>query len=194
MYVGPHRRGADSLGAGAYFETSDTCYVRFDLRADSLLVRTNFSVAGCCGDGLGLARYEAATALMAPHAANRSFGPQLLTDTLSRSFFDARRGIDILQQTAVSEVVDRGDYIPRRSTSASIAIEVGPEPVMWVILGYPPLSTARAVRLNDIDPELRPTLPGARSPLSDRNVRRRNELFTKRKGQWMVNLQKLRNQ
>ncbi|MDE6222511.1 MAG: hypothetical protein K2M49_02320 [Muribaculaceae bacterium] len=184
----------DSNGAGAYFETSDTGYVRFDLRADSLLVRTNFSVAGCCGDGLGLARYEAATALMAPHVANRSFAPQLLTDTLSRSFFDARRGIDILQQTAVSEVVDRGDYIPRRSTSASIAIEVGPEPVMWVILGYPPLSTARAVRLNDIDPELRPTLPGARSPLSDRNVRRRNELFTKRKGQWVLNLQKLRNQ
>lgn len=183
----------DATGAGAYFETSDTGYVRFDLRTDSLLIRTNFSVAGRCGEGLGHARYEAATALLLPHAADHSFGPQLLTDTISRSFFDIRRGVDILRQTNMAEVIDRGDYIPRRSTSASIAIELGEEPTMWVILGYPPLSTARAITLTDVDEELRPTLPGARSPLGNRNVGRRNTLFKKCKGQWVLDLRKLRS-
>ncbi len=183
----------DSTGAGAYFETSDTGYVRFDLPADSVLIRTNFSVAGCCGEGLGLARYDAAKHLFGPHIADRSFSPKLLTDTMSRSFYDTGRGVDLLSETLTAEVIDRGDFIPRRSTSASIAIEPGAEPVMWVILGYPPLSEARAVTLTHVPADMRPTLAGARSPLSDRNVRLRNRLFSRRKGQWVLNLSKLRN-
>lgn len=182
----------DSSGAGAYFETSDTGYVRFDLPADSLLVRTNFSVAGKCGRGLGRARYSAACHLVAPHMRDRSFTPRLLTDTLSRSFFDVARGKDLLTQSRLTEVADRGDFIPRRSTSASIAIELSPEPTMWVILGYPPLSQAVLVTLGNIPDELRPTLPGALSPLSNRNVQRRNRLFRRRNGQWMLNLSQLR--
>lgn len=182
----------DSTGAGAYFETSDTGYVRFDLSADSVLIRTNFSVAGCCGEGLGLARYDAAKHLFEPHMADRSFSPRLLTDTMSRSFYDTQRGVDLLSQTALVEVIDCGDFIPRRSTSASIAIETGEEPAMWVILGYPPLSEARIVTLNDIPADMRPTLSGARSPLSARNVKLRNRLFSKRNGQWVLNLSKLR--
>ena len=183
----------DSTGAGAYFETSDTGYVRFDLPADSVLIRTNFSVAGCCGEGLGIARYEAAKHLFEPHMADRNFSPRLLTDTLSRSFYDSGRGVDLLSQTSLAEVIDRGDFIPRRSTSASIAIEPGVEPTMWVILGYPPLSVAQPVTLNNIPAEMRPTLAGARSPLSNRNVRLRNRLFSRRNGQWVLSLSKIRN-
>lgn len=183
----------DATGAGAYFETSDTGYVRFDLPADSVLIRTNFSVAGTCGEGLGLARYDAAKHLFEPHMADRSFSPRLLTDTLSRSFYDTGRGVDLLSQTSLAEVVDSGAFIPRRSTSASIAIELGEEPAMWVILGYPPLSVAQAVTLNHLPDDMRPTLPGARSPLSDHNVKLRNRLFRKSNGLWVLNLRNLRN-
>lgn len=182
----------DSTGNGAYFETSDTGFVRFDLPADSLLIRTNFSVSGACGEGLGRARYQAAEHLFQPYMAANSFTPRLLTDTLSRSFYDVKRRVDLLSQTSMAEVVDRGDFIPRRSTSASIAIELGPEPTMWVILGYPPLSQAQPVTLDNIPSGMRPTLPGARSPLSSRNVTLRNQLFMRRNGQWVVNLSKLR--
>lgn len=170
----------DSTGAGAYFETDDNGYVRFDLPRDSLLVRTNFSCSGTCGEGLGRVRYASAVHLL-PH---EGIAPRLLTDTISRSFYKnghvANRG-----------VVEDLDFIPRRSTSASIAIELGPTPTMWVILGYPPLSVAQPVTLDSIPDAMRPILPGAISPLSDKNVKRRREIITRRGSKWYINFDKL---
>ena len=85
-----------------------------------------------------------------------------------------------------------GEFIPRRSTSASIAIEIGKEPKLYVILGYPPLSTASEVTFENIPTEMRPTLPGAISPLSDRNVKLRNQLFRRKNGKYYLDLTKLR--
>lgn len=180
----------DGQGHGAYFETDDVGYTRFDLRGDSLLVRTNFSCSGTCGDGLGRVRYNNALHLFAPHMAARDFSPRLLTDTVSRSFYHSGHNHDALA-AGLAEVEDL-DLIPRRSTSASVVVEMGPEPVMWVILGYPPLSVAEAVTLDSIPAEMRPTLPGAISPLSDRKVRQRRQIIRKRGGKWMVNLRKLK--
>ncbi len=179
----------DASGNGAFFETDDYGYHREDLRADSMLIRTNFSCSGTCGDGLGRVRYTNAQHLLC-HRADIS--PRMLTDTVSRSFYCATLGYDVMTDTDLKEVEDKGDFIPRRSTSASIAIEIGEEPMLYVILGYPPLSTAQEVRLDSIPADMRPTLPGALSPLSDKNVKRRNELFRRRNGKNYLDLTKLR--
>lgn len=175
----------DSSGAGAYFETGDNGYVRFDIAADSVIVRTNFSCSGTCGEGLGRVRYANAVHML----PRRNITPQLLTDTISRSFYHSELGLDPYAQ-GWREAEDR-DFIPRRSTSASIAIELGPEPVMWVILGYPPLSVAQRVTLDSIPQEMRPILPGAISPLCDRNVRQRRQIMNKRNGKWIIDFKKL---
>lgn len=180
----------DGEGHGAYFETDDAGYRRFDLAADSLLVRTNFSCSGTCGPGLGRVRYDNALHLFAPHTAARDFTPRLLTDTISRSFYHSGRKEDALD-AGINSIEDV-DFIPRRSTSASIVIEMADEPVMWVILGYPPLSTARPVTLHDVPDNMRPTLPGAISPLCDRKVRLRRQIIRRRGGKWFVDLRRLR--
>lgn len=172
----------DSSGAGAYFETDDNGYIRFDLQQDSLLVRTNFSCSGTCGEGLGRVRYANALHLL----PRRDISPQLLTDTISRSFY--KNGHDY---ALGGRPVEDLDFIPRRSTSASIAIELGPQPVMWVILGYPPLSVAQPVTLDSIPQEMRPTLPGAISPLCDRNVCLRRKIITRKGNKWIINFKKL---
>lgn len=179
----------DASGNGAFFETDDYGYHREDLRADSMIIRTNFSCSGKCGDGLGRARYANARHLLCHRA---DITPRLLTDTVSRSFYCASFGYDVLSCTNVDEVEDRGDFIPRRSTSASIAIELGEKPTLYVILGYPPLSTAEVATFDYIPEEMRPTLPGAISPLSNRNVERRNTLFRRIDSKYFLNLNKLR--
>lgn len=181
----------DGNGAGAYFETDDFGYRKFELRPDSMLLRTNFSCSGTCGPGLGRVRYRNAMHLLMPHIAARDFTPQLLTDTVSRSFYHSVRN-DNAMDAGLNEVEDV-DMIPRRSTSASIVVELMPEPVMWVILGYPPLSTAVPVTLNHIPQNMRPTLPGAISELSDRNVRLRKRIIRKRGSKWYVDLRHLRS-
>lgn len=179
----------DAGGHGAVFETGDFGFKREDLCPDSMIIRTNFSCTGTCGDGLGRVRYANARHLLSNRA---DISPRLLTDTVSRSFYCATLGYDVLTDTALTEVEDRGDFIPRRSTSASIAIEIGEEPTLYVILGYPPLSTAQKISIYDIPEEMRPILPGALSPLSKRNAELRAELFRRIDGKHMLNLKKLR--
>lgn len=176
----------DSNGAGAYFETHDHGYTRFDLPKDSVLVRTNFSCSGTCGAGLGRVRYANALHLL----PRRGISPQLLTDTISRSFFHSELGCDPMAKGW--RKAEDCDFIPRRSTSASIAIELGPEPVMWVILGYPPLSVAQPVTLDSVPAEMRPTLPGAISPLSDEKVRLRRQIIKQRGRKYYIDFTKLR--
>lgn len=102
----------DSTGAGAYYETADTGYIRFPLSPDSMLIRTNFSLSGQCGPGLGLERYDAACHLL---ANRRDIAPLTLTDSVSCSYWP--------RKTPPPAADDRGQYIPRRSTSASVVIE-----------------------------------------------------------------------
>lgn len=177
----------DASGAGAYFETDDWNYRTYPLSADSLLIRTNFSCSGTCGDGLGLMRYANAVHLLHNRA---QISPRLLTDTISRSFYHAGLGYDITM-TDLAEIEDCGEFIPRRSTSASIAIQAAPEPTMWVILGYPPLSRAIKVTLDSIPAEMLPTLPGARSKMSEENIKRRDEIFRRAAGKWFIKLRRL---
>lgn len=118
----------DRHGHAAYYETADTGYRRYTVEPDSLMIRTNFSCSGTCGAGLGRERYAAATALLAPRAR---VSAALLTDTVSCSFWP---------DTAATELTDRGQYIPRWSTSASLVLT--PDGRMRIRPGYPPAAVA----------------------------------------------------
>lgn len=134
----------DSSGAGAYYETDDLGYTKYALREDSMLIRTNFSLGGKCGPGLGRERYTAACHLL---TGRRDISPLTLTDTVSLSYWP--------RLTPPAPKNDRGQYIPRRSTTASVVIE---GTTMTIRPGNPTAPGARTYRvtLDSIPAELLP--------------------------------------
>lgn len=75
------------------------------------------------------------------------------------------------------------DFIPRRISSASIVIEgvaEGQNPqdaIMWTVIGYPPCSHVRAVTVDNVPAELRPTAPGWRSPACNEVLKAKYKAF-----------------
>lgn len=165
----------DSEGDAAWFETDDHGYIRFDVNADSVAIRTNFSCSGTCGAGLGRERHAAASSLLTDKAL---ISPEALTDTVSCSFHphDGRK-----------RFTDQGQYIPRRSTSASIVISA--DGTMWIRPGYPPTSPGTyTVTPDSIPDELCPDpADGWHAPAWREAQRRRDSVYRRNKhGQWIV--------
>jgi len=189
----------DALGNGAYFETNNNSYKRFDLRdADNgVLVRTNYSHSGRQGEGYGFVREANACHLLEPYVKSKSVTPEVLTEELSRSFYHDMNGRDY-SCCGDRWVIDQ-DFIPRYKSTATIAIEgcrpvvsisdvtlemVRTEYIMWTGLGYPPCAEIRAVTCDEqgVDNELRGSLPNGHSPLADLAKKRRDQVFPIRKG------------
>lgn len=174
----------DASGAGAYYETDDYRYVKYDVADDStgVLIRTNFSYSAAEKGGMGFVRHGNARDLLAPYVAAHSVTPEVLTEQLSRSYYHSIRRDDAMADT-VRYVPDR-DFIPRYSTSASVVVESAlPDEapsaaIMWVMMGYPPCSAVLPVTLHTVPHQLRPAGPDYRSPESERSVsRKHNGLF-----------------
>lgn len=114
----------DASGAGAYFETNNDSFVRIDL-ADApnhVLVRTNYSHSGRKGEGFGYIREENTLHLLEPHIKDRTITPELLTETVSRSFYHSLFGKDMASGKDAGWIVDQ-DFIPRYKSCATIVIE-----------------------------------------------------------------------
>lgn len=189
----------DAYGNGAYFETNNHAYKRFDLAdaPDHVLVRTNYSHSGRPNEGYGFVREANANHLLAPYIADNAVTPEVLTEHLSRSFYH-----DMLKKDMAEEgekwVVDQ-DFIPRYTSTATVVVE-GCKPlkegeelspdflteqyIMWTGLGYPPCSEISAVRCVEggVDESLRGTLPNGHSPQCDKVLKRKAEVFPHRKG------------
>lgn len=189
----------DAEGNGAFFETNNHSYVRYDLadEPDGVLVRTNYSHSGRPDEGYGFVREANAECLLKPYIAERNVTPQLLTETLSRTFYHdlKKKNYDLGDD---SWVIDQ-DFIPRFKSTATIAIEgcrpvedmsvvtprfVHDQYIMWTGLGYPPVAEIRAVRVgeNEVPEELRGILPDGHSPLGDEAKRKRDMVFPVKKG------------
>lgn len=174
----------DALGHGAYYETDDYGYVKYDLAdaADGLLVRTNYSVSGDADGGSGYIRYDNACRLI----GDAKVSPQTLIDGLSRSFYHSLLGRDVLADTC-RYAVDQ-DFIPRRISTASIVVE-GVTPgadvsamTMWAALGYPPVAIVRKVGLRDLPAEVRPVAGLWQAPDCIDAGRRRSRVFGIKRG------------
>lgn len=182
----------DAMGRGGFFETDDSGFTFFPLDDDHpILIRTNYSVSGGEG-GLGQVRYVNAATLLAPHIAKGDITPELLTDGLSRSFYYSP---DCTDKSTATTAVDK-DFIPRRSTSASVAIEGVTSPervnemVMWTLMGYPPCGYTQPVTLHNIPANLlQDSLGGCEA---SRNARKEMDRhFYKRRGQWRIRMPQL---
>ncbi len=193
----------DATGGGAYFETGNFKYVKYDLAdaADGILMRTNFSMSGTQDKGFGYVRFDNETALLRPHIAARDITPAVFTEELSRTFYNALLGKDYTRG-GDEWLVDQ-DFIPRRISTASVVVE-GVLPgedsrltTMWIALGYPPCAEVYPVWTGDggVAPELTGTTPDNHSVQCDRVNKRKAEVFPVERGngQEYINLSKLYN-
>jgi len=189
----------DAYGNGAYFETNNHSYVKFDLKdaPNHVLIRTNYSKSGRPDEGFGFNREANACHILTPYINLKSVTPEVLTEETSRSFWHD------LSQKDYSEgfgkwVVDQ-DFIPRYTSTATIVIE-GCQPIsrnqtpskelienqyiMWTGLGYPPCAEIVPVwcRPDGVDKELIGSLKNGHSIMGDRVNARKGEVFPIKKG------------
>lgn len=170
----------DAFGGAAWYETGNTSYHKIDVNAcdDGFFVVTNFSVSGEPARWKGVERYQTAYAIFSEmNAAGTLPGihPLDIVDSLSRSYRHEVLGIDLTRDA--EEFLSRTnglavdqDFIPRRSTSASVVIRGvrdGEDPshaMVWAALGYPAVAVTVPVPVSD-----EPHLPSALSsfPVSD---------------------------
>ena len=193
----------DASGNGAYFETGNYKYVKFDLNdaPDGILMRTNYSYSGAKDKGMGYVREKNEKALLAPHIEAQDITPAVFTEELSRTFYNAQLGKDFTR-SGDNWIVDQ-DFIPRRISTASVVIEgilPGENPLlttMWIALGYPPCAEVYAVWVGEdgVAPELTGTTPDNHSVQCDRVNQRKAEVFpvTRGNGKQYLNLSKLYN-
>jgi hypothetical protein len=147
----------DAEGGAAYYEVNNTRWVKVDandpkIAPNGYLIYTNFSYTGRFNEGMGYIRHQTATEIISRQAANGNFTPHWIFNHLSRSYYHSLLGIDLLKpefspEKASGWAVDQ-DYIPRKSTAASMVIQgvkPGENPEMttlWTVLGYPSLGLA----------------------------------------------------
>lgn len=180
----------DASGNGAYFETNNDSYRVFDLadQPEGYLVRTNYSHSGRKDEGFGFIREANALHLIEPMAAQSLITPEFLTEEVSRSFYHSLFDEDAFEQNSQGWAIDQ-DYIPRYKSSAVVVIEgCGPQGgnvtdrdgyVMWVGLGYPPVSEIMAATCSadGVNDDLRGLEENGHSRLSDIARKRRDEVF-----------------
>ena len=184
----------DAYGNGGFFETDDLNFTFYPLdNQNRIIIRTNFSVSGGDG-GLGYVRYDNACHLLAPHINNSDISPELLTDSLSRSFYYSPDSSD----KSTEEIVLDKDFIPRHSTSASIAIEGVNSPdetnqmVMWTLMGYPPCGITQPVTLDSLpDNLIADDLGGCKA--SRDNLLLKEKVFYKKGRQWFIKMPELQH-
>ncbi|MBD5234695.1 MAG: hypothetical protein HDS65_11070 [Bacteroidales bacterium] len=152
----------DASGNGAYFETDDYTFERYNLSdADNgVLIRTNYAYGGTPDEGMGYIRHQNVQDLLAHQIETGSITPASLTETLSRTFYNSVTCFDAAQSSE-KWAIDQ-DFIPRHSSTSSIAIE-GLKPgedasamVMWANIAYPPCSHVVAVTLDSIPADALP--------------------------------------
>lgn len=177
----------DRCGGVAYYETCDTGYVRYAGRDTDrgLMIRTNYSYSGdTVSQGFGYIRHEAAAHIIRPLADRGAVTPVALVTAVSRSFFHPLFVRDMSCDSTAQWLIDQ-DFIPRHSTSASVAVVSGDghtAPYMVVALGYPPCSRAYIATPDSVPDELRPLGPGHTSAACNDAKDRKAGVFSIRRG------------
>ena len=193
----------DAQGTGAYFETGNFKYVKYDLAdaTSGILMRTNYSYSGEKDKGMGYVREKNEKTLLEPHIIAQDITPAVFTEELSRTFYNSLIGKDYTR-SGDTWIVDQ-DFIPRRISSASVVIEgiiPGENPrltTMWIALGYPPCAEVYPVWVGEdgVAPELTGTTAENHSVQCDKVNKRKEDVFpvVRGNGKQYLNLSKLYN-
>ena len=114
----------DAQGNGAYFETGNFKWVKYDLAAEptGILTRTNYSVSGREGQGNGYIRHDNERELLRPYILERNITPATFTEVISRTFYHSRLGQNF-NESGQEWIVDQ-DFIPRRISTASLIVDM----------------------------------------------------------------------
>lgn len=203
----------DAYGNGAYFETNNYEYVRYDLKdsPDHVLVRTNYSHSGRPGEGYGFIREANALHILQPYIDSKSVTAEVLTEEASRSFWHNLFGRDMLE-SGEEWIIDQ-DFIPRYKSTGTFVIEgckplapgekatpefVSQEYIMWSGMGYPPCAEIVPVWCmpGGVPDELRGLAPNGHSSMGDLVKSRRDEVFPCHKGNGdkYINVKALKNE
>lgn len=195
----------DAYGGAVYIEANDNDFTVFNANTspNHVLVRTNFSFTGNDTTGMGYCRYRNVERLLTDKLLTGSgFVPEDFTEVCSRSFYNEDERHDAAADPTLHLVADRGDYIPRHSTSASVVIEgvnagetydATRDMTMWTMMGYPPTAFVQAAWLDNIPAGLQPLLDGWRAADSEESIRLRDtEAFVRDGDTWMINLDYVR--
>ena len=157
----------DAFGGAAWYETDNYTYFKRDVNEDEdgFITVTNFSVSGPVSKWRGWERFITADAFfheMKDHGTLSSIGPLGIIDSLSRSYRHDIMGIDLVKDAGeftgkTRACVPDQDFIPRRSTSAAVAVQGVPaggnpaETIVWAALGYPAVSVTVPVPVSEDD-------------------------------------------
>lgn len=203
----------DAYGNGAFFETNNHSYTRFDLKdaTDHVLIRTNYSKSGRPDEGYGFIREANACHLLSQYIISQSVTPEVLTETLSRTFWHDMKQKDY-SDGSDRWVIDQ-DFIPRYKSTATVVIEgcrpipasespssemVADQYVMWTGLGYPPCSEIVPVwcKEDGVEASLRGLGANGHSEMGDKVKQRRDEVFPIHKGNGdkYIDMRKLYNE
>lgn len=147
----------DAMGGAAYYETDNYTFRKFDVNdptvaPDGYLIRTNYSVCGLAGDGMGHIRYETTVAYLQEQFDDQKLDfndlitelPRLLRHSLTRTDLNTIMPVNRKDTTFVWFQ----DYIPRMSTASAIVIQGIREGIsadqntMWIVNGFPLTSVA----------------------------------------------------
>lgn len=148
----------DAEGGAAYYEVNNHSWTKIDVNDPKIapqgfIVYTNHSYTGRFDEGMGYIRYtNANTILNNKVATGEKITPEWIFKNLSRCFYHSVLGLDLVKDNAILSkgsgwFIDQ-DFIPRRSSTASIVVEGVKEgesadkTIMWTILGYPPAGVA----------------------------------------------------
>lgn len=203
----------DAYGNGAYFETNNSQYKKFDISDsdNNVLIRTNYCHSGREKEGFGFIREANAQYLLDTYIRNKEVAPEILTEVLSRSFYHSLLDKDF-SESGEKWVIDQ-DFIPRYTSTATIVIE-GCKPlkegetlspdflkdqyIMWTGLGYPPCSEIMPVwcKPDGVDEVLKGTGENSTSPQCNKVLARKGEVFpfTMGNGNKYIDMTKLFNE
>lgn len=203
----------DAEGNGAYFETNNHSFTRFDLKdaPGHVLIRTNYSHSGRDNEGYGFIREANAEYLLRPYIETQSVTAEVLTEIVSRSFWHNLKGRDY-SESGEHWVIDQ-DFIPRYKSTATVVVEgippledasaitpgnLGAKYIMWTGIGYPPCSEILPVWCVDggVPDCLRGISDNGHSSLGDEIKARRDDVFSIKKGNGhkYINMTKLYNE
>ncbi|MBR4995730.1 MAG: hypothetical protein IKY82_06680 [Alistipes sp.] len=146
----------DAEGGAAYFEVWDYGYTKYDANdtaqcPNGYIIRSNYSFSGVQDEGMGYIRYQNAEYLLHRAYAAGALSAEWIFESASRSFFNAMLNTDLMSNpsSASGWAIDQ-DYIPRKSSSASVVVEGVAKgenvdaTTIWSVLGYPPCGYAVA--------------------------------------------------
>lgn len=166
LYVSANFGVIDAKGGGAYFETGDYKYTKFDVNnpeyaPKGFIIRTNYSFVGDDGRRRGISRYIQATSLFEQASMFNALSYRFLLNDVSRCLKHGTTGLnleDFIPENAEEhQFMPFRDFIPRYSTASVIVVQgvkenESPEfTTMWTTLGSPLSCVAVPVWLNKED-------------------------------------------